>query len=157
MAVGDILAYEKWMQAQVDSSTVASNPVDFDSDTLKFIILDNTFTPDVTASSVQEHLDDISAKEVTTGTNYTGAITLTTTSVTNVATVIIFDADDISIAVDTSTGFTNGRYAVIYKDSGVAATSPLILSCDFGADLNLASNTINLNWGASGILTWSKA
>jgi hypothetical protein len=42
-----------------------------------------------------------------------------------------FDADD---PAWTAVTFTNGRYAIIYKDTGSAATSPLMGYIDFGAN-----------------------
>lgn len=156
MAAGDITTYQKWIQAQADAITLSSTPVDFDTDTIKVIVLDNTFVPDTTASTIQEHLDDVSAKEVTTGTAYTGPITLVGKAVTLSAGVVTFDATDISIAADVGGGFTDARYIVLYKDSGAAATSPLIAVGDLGSDRNNTTGVLDFTWASTGILTWTQ-
>jgi hypothetical protein len=157
MAAGDTTAYMKWVEGQVDQTVLSSLPVDFDTDTIKVIVLANTFTPDTTLATTQEHLDDISADEVTTGTAYTGAVTLATTTVTGAGAVVTFDADDVSIGADSGGGFTDARYVVFYKDSGAAATSPLIAVGDLGSDRANTTGSIDLTWSASGILTWTRA
>lgn len=157
MAVGDITPYQKWSKAQADSSSLSSMPVDFDTDTLKVIILDDTFVPDTTASTIQEHLDDVSADEViTTGTVYTGPVTLAGKTVALAAGVVTFDATDIALAADVGGGFTNGRYIVFYKDSGAEATSPLIAVGDLGANRDLTAGSLDFNWAGTGIITWTQ-
>ena len=155
MAAGDITIYPKFIQSQADGSTLAS-VVDFDTDTIKVVVLDNTFTPDTTASTIQEHFDDISAKEVATATAYTGPITLASKTLTLSGVVVTFDAADIEIAIDAS-GFTDGRYIAIYKDSGTPSTSPLIAIGDLGSDKDNVSSTIELNWAATGLITWTRS
>ena len=156
MAAGDITTFAKFLLADKDQSTLSSMPIDFNGDTLKLVVLDNTFTPDTTGSSVQEHFDDISAKEVTTGTAYTGPITLASLSVTESGAVITFDATDVSIAADVGGGFIDARYFVIYKDSGTPATSPLIAVGDLGSDRANTTGVLNFTWAATGILTWTR-
>lgn len=155
MAAGDINVYTKWIKGQVDQSTLFSMPVDFDTDTIKVIILDNTFTPDTTDSTIQEHLDDVSAKEVVTSTAYTGAIALASKTVTLSGGVTTFDAADIAIASDLS-GFTDARYIAFYKDSGTPATSPLVAIGDLGSDQSIQVGSYALTWAATGIITWSQ-
>lgn len=155
MAVGDTTIYADWLKAQVDA-TLSSTPVDFDTDVLKVGILTSAFTSDTTAGSAQNFWADISANEVSTGTSYTGPITLTSVTVTGTTTVATFDAADINLLADIGGGFTNGRWAVLYKDSGVEATSPLIMVLDLGSDKNLQAANIDLIWAVTGLITWSK-
>ena len=154
MAAGDITIYPKFIQSQANGSTLAS-VVDFDTDTIKVVVLDNTFTPDTTASTIQEHFDDISAKEVATATAYTGPITLASKTLTLSGVVVTFDAADISIGLDAG-GFTDGRYIAFYKDSGTPSTSPLIAIGDLGTDKDNVTSTIEFNWAATGIITWTR-
>ena len=154
MALGDITPFQKFIQTHADKDILSSTPVDFNTDTIKVMLLDNTYSPDTTDSSATEHVDDVSAKEVITGTTYTGPITLTTPTVTISGGVTTFDADDVSIGVDAS-GFTNARYIVLYKDSGVEATSPLVAVGDLGSDRDITGAILNLNWAATGLITWS--
>ena len=156
MATGDITVYSKLIKAETDQSTLASMPVDYNGDTLKLIILDTGHTPDTSDSSAQEHLDDISSDEVTTTAGYTGAITLTTVTVTQTSDIVSVGAADIAITADGS-GFTIGRYAVVYKDSGTPATSPLICLVDFGATISIAVNDLQINWGGGVVFTKSKS
>lgn len=155
MAAGDITLMPKFLQAQADASTLSGSPVDFDTDTIKVVVLINTFVPDTTDSSAQEHFDDISSDEVNTATAYTGPITLTTTSIAVSGAVVTWDADDISIAADVA-GFTDGRYIAIYKDTGTPATSPIIAIGDLGADQSLQTGSLDLTWAATGLITWTR-
>lgn len=156
MAAGDVTIYSKFTKATSDQSSLSGMPVDFGGDTLKLIILDTGHTPDTSDSSAQEHLDDISADEVTTTAGYTGAITLTSVSVTQASDITNILAANIAVPA-AGAGFTIGRFAVVYKDSGVAATSPLICLVDFGATISIAVNDLNINWGSGKIFTVSKA
>lgn len=156
MAAGDITIYDKWLHSQSGDSTLSGMPVDFDTDTLKIVLLDNTFTPDTTASSTQEHFDDVSAKEVSTGTAYTGPITLGTITLTVSSGVVTFDAADVSILVDAGGGFTDARHIAFFKDTGTPSTSPLIAIGDLGSDRDNTLSNIDFTWGANGIITWTK-
>lgn len=62
--------------------------------------------------------------------------------------VIWLDADDVTWASSTITA----RYAVIYKDTGVATTSPLIGFVDFGQDESSSNGNFTIQWSANGIL-----
>ncbi len=156
MAAGDTTIYTKFIQSQANGSTLAS-VVDFDSDTIKIVLIDDTFTPDTTSSTIQEHFDDVSAKEVSTGTAYTGPITLANQSIALSGSVVTYDADDVAIALDGGGGFTDARYIVFYKDSGTPATSPLIAVGDLGANKDNTASSIDFTWNASGILTWTRS
>ena len=76
--------------------------IDWDSDTIKVALLNNTYTADQDA---HDYFDDVSAYEVT-GTGYTaGGLTLANkTNTYNSATnVIVLDADDVTWASSTIT------------------------------------------------------
>lgn len=156
MAAGDITFYTKYLLGLKDQSDsgLSSLPVDLDTDTIKVIVLTDTHSPDTSGTSTQEHLDDISANEVATATAYTGPITLAGSAVTESANVVTWDANDITIAADGS-GFSNARWIVFYKDSGTAATSPLIASGDLGSNRTNVGQTLTFEWNATGISTLS--
>lgn len=102
-------------------TTDTGYPIDFENDTLKVALVNNTLTPDV---SVQDYWDDFQANEVS-GINYTaGGFTLTTTVGAAGATVTM-DSDDPNWVQDVN-GFDDAFFAIYYKDSGVASTSPVI-------------------------------
>ena len=120
--------------------------IDFDTDTIKVALVTSSYTPDQDA---HDYWDDVSANEAS-GTGYTaggatlGSKTVTQDSATNKQT---FDAADVSWTSSTVTA----RYAVIYKSTGTASTSPLIGYVDFGSNQSSSSGTFSIAWNASGI------
>lgn len=62
---------------------------------------------------------------------------------------VIFDAEDLVWIVATFTA----RAAVVYKNSGSAATSPLLAYIDFEDDLEAAGEDFTIEWHEDGILT----
>ena len=128
---------------------LANKEIDWDTDTVKVALLDNTHTP---AQDTHDYFDDVSADEVS-GTGYTaGGATLANKSVGYTAgtNVTKFDADDVSWGSSTITA----RYAVLYVDTGGASsTDPLIGYVDFGEDVSSSSGTFSITWDAAGIFT----
>lgn len=122
--------------------------IDWDSDTIKVALLNNTYTPDQDAHN---YYDDVSAYEVT-GTGYTaGGITLANkTNTYNSATnVIVLDADDVTWASSTITA----RYAVVYDATPATnATRPLIGYVDFGSDQSSSNGNFTITWDSTGIV-----
>lgn len=121
--------------------------IDLVNDTLKVALLTSTYTPNI---DTHDNFDDLTNEVV--GTGYTaGGKTVTNPSVTqdNTNDLGKFDADDVTWTSSTITA----RYAVLYKDSGVASTSPLIAYIDFGADKSSSAGDFTIQWNTSGILT----
>ncbi len=156
MAAGDVTLYSKYLLGTSDLTTLSSMAVAYGTDTLKLMILKDTHTPDTSDSSIQEHLDDVSSDEVIITGGYTGPITLTTVTATQASDIVSINADSISITADAS-GFTDGRYAVVYKDSGVEATSPIVCLVDLGSSISIVVNDLQINWGSGKVFTVSKA
>ena len=155
MAVGDITLFVKNIRSLFDSDAgglLSSTPADLNSDTIKLVVLDDTFTPDTTGTSAQEHFDDVSAKEVGTATAYTGPITLASLAVTETGGVVKWDATNVTIASDAG-GFTDARYVCFYKDSGTPSTSPLLAIGDLGSNRDNTAASVILEWGSGGIFT----
>lgn len=125
---------------------LANAEIDFDTDTIKVALVTSSYTPDQDA---HDYWDDVSSNEAS-GTGYTaggatlGSKTVTQDSATNKQT---FDAADVSWTSSTVTA----RYAVIYKSTGTASTSPLIGYVDFGSNQSSSSGTFSIAWNASGI------
>ena len=63
----------------------------------------------------------------------------------------MYDAADTTWSAHAS-GFSTARYAVIYKSTGTASTSPLIGYIDFTTDQDNVNNDLTIKWNASGIL-----
>lgn len=116
---------------------------------VKVMLLTSTATPDqdtwIYKSSVTNEI---------TGTGYTargmaiGTPTAVYTAASNLST---FDA------VDTvwTTATITARYAVIYFDTGVDATSPIIGIINFGADVSSTAANFTIQWAAGGIFTFT--
>lgn len=126
---------------------IMDGSIDLNTDTIKVALVTSTYSPDQDA---HDFYNDIT-NEVANGNGYTtGGATLANAAVTidNTDNEGVFDADDVSWATSTITA----RGAVIYKDSGVAATSPLIAYIDFGADKSSTAGTFQITWAAEGII-----
>lgn len=131
--------------------TAAGGAIDLEGDTIKVMLITSTLAP---AVATHDYIDDLNANEVS-GTNYVaGGADLGTDTVTESSGTVTYDADDVTWAQHAS-GFSNARYAVLYKDTGTASTSPLIAYHDFGSDKGNVSGSLTLEMDASGILTLS--
>ena len=118
--------------------------VDFDTDTIKVALCTSTYTP----AQTHDYFNDVT-NEVS-GTGYTaGGATLGSKTIVQSAGVVTLDAADTSWATSTITA----RTAVIYVDTGSAATSALLAYVDFGADVISSGGTFLITWNAAGILT----
>lgn len=121
--------------------------INFLADTFKVMLAGSGYTPNV---DTHDYKDDIT-NEIT-GTGYTaGGATLAGLSFT-------YDAPTNTAKLTASaTTWTNAtltaRYAVVYKDTGVASTSPLLSYVDFGQNESPAAIDFVLTWSASGLLT----
>lgn len=128
-------------------SATAARRVDWDTDTIKVSLHTSTYTPDQDAHNFYDDLTN----EVPNGSGYTTGGTAITTSTPTYDTgtnEVRLDATD---AQWTSASFT-ARYAVIYKDTGVAGTSPLLGYVDFGGDETVSSGTFTITWDSTGVL-----
>lgn len=125
---------------------IQDGTIDLDTDTIKVALVTSTYTPDIDTHTV---FDDIT-NEVS-GTGYSaGGETLANVSVTvdNTDDEGVFDADNVTWTNATITA----RAAVVYKDTGNAATSPLIGYVDFGEDKSSSSSDFVIEWNSEGIL-----
>ena len=128
-------------------------PVDFPNETtLKLALLTSAYTVDLTAHAF---FSDVQAAEVS-GVNYVaGGVVLAQLGVTVSGHVARFgvsprgDATNPRWAVDPG-GFTNAINAVLYKSTGVAATSPLIAYCSLNSVAvgNVTGGDMGLNFPA---------
>lgn len=121
--------------------------VDLDADTIKIALLTSSYTP---SADNDDFFDDVSAYEIANSGTYTagGATLSVTLSQDNTDDEGVFDATDVSWTSATITA----RYAVIYKSTGVASTSPLILLIDFGSNQSSTAATFAITFAAEGIL-----
>lgn len=105
------------------------NAINFSSDTIKLMLVSSSYTPSQTSHVFKSDLTG----EVS-GTGYTARGTaVVNKTLTMASNTLTFDFDDITFSQSAS-GFSNARYAILYKDTGVDATSPLIAYYDFGGN-----------------------
>lgn len=121
--------------------------IDLDTHTIKVALCTSSYSVDQDA---HDYFNDVT-NEVS-GTGYTaGGATLANKTVGYTAgtNTFKFDADDVVWSASTITA----RYAVIYRDTGTASTSPLIAYVDFGADVSSTGAAFTITWDSAGIFT----
>lgn len=120
------------------------------SDTIKVTLHSSSYTPN---QNTDEFFSAVT-NELATANGYTaGGATLAskTRTVDAASNEIRYDAAD--VAWTPSAGQTlTARYAVIRKDTGSAATSPVLGYVDFGADVSATGTALTLTWDATGVL-----
>jgi len=153
-----IQKYNKFLLTQMNggqdatggASASSARAVDFDTDTIKVMLCTSTYVPSATSHAVKASVTN----EVTGGGYTAGGVTLTSPTVVDSGGTITFDAADVTWLAN-ATGFTNARYAVIYKDTGTATTSTLIAYIDFGADKTNVGGDFSIVFNSLGIVTWA--
>jgi len=119
--------------------------------TFKVALVTSVYSP---TTGTDDFWDDVSANEVS-GTGYTaGGNAIASPAVTLAGGTIKFDATDPSTWSQSGAGFANARRAIVYADSGTAATSRLICySDDFGTDKGNVAGDLTISISATGIFT----
>lgn len=143
--------YDEYRLRQFDG-----NALDHDTpggNGFKIALVTNSYTPD---QGVHDFWNDASANEVS-GTNYTagGNVISTPTITMSGAGLLTFDAADPATWSQHASGFSNARYAILYRDTGTASTSELIAYNNFGSDKGNVSGDLTVSLDASGI--WTQA
>lgn len=126
---------------------ILSGDINLTSDTLKVALLTNAYTPNADTHEFRSSITN----EVANGNGYTtGGQTLSgkVFSKDNTADEGRFDADDLTWPGATFTA----RYALLYKDTGSPATSPVIAVFDFGVDKVSSGGDFIIQWNAEGLL-----
>ena len=123
--------YDAAKMSQMPGSPAA--PVNFapGGDTLKVMLATASYVPDQAAHQFKSSVTN----EIAFGTsNYTpGGVALASKTATITAHVFTFDSGDLTW-LQHAMGFTNARFAVCYKSTGVDATSLLIGYYDLASD-----------------------
>lgn len=116
------------------------------SSTFKVLLVTSAYTPNADHNFYSQITNEVAA-----GGGYTtGGQTLSGVSVSqdNTDDEGVLDANDVVWASATFTA----RGAVIYKDTGVASTSPLLGFIDFVTDKVGGGDNFTIQWNAEGIL-----
>jgi hypothetical protein len=127
---------------------VAEGSIAFLTDTIKVAMTTVAYTPN---QDTDEFWSTPQASEVT-GTAYTaGGDALASKTVTYDAGTNEVRLDAADQVWETST-ISGARRAVIYKDTGSAATSPLLGHVNFGQDEASSAADFTITWSANGVL-----
>jgi hypothetical protein len=121
---------------------ILSGNINLSSDTIKAVFVDSAdYTPNL---ATHDFLDDVPGGGIVGTAQTLGSKTFTDGT---------FDAADCTFPSVTG---DQVEYILIYKDTGSAATSPLIALYDTGGNLPATPNSGNLviAWNGSGIFTW---
>ena len=119
---------------------------DFANDTFKVALLTSAYAPDKDAHQYFADIDhEVSGSGYIAGGKAVENIALSQDDANDRA---ILDADDLAWSVASFTA----RAAVVYKDTGSAATSPLLAYIDFEEDLEANGEDFLLLWHEDGII-----
>lgn len=123
--------------------------VDWDDNSttdIRCMLVTSAYTPD----QAHDFKNDVTNEVVGTGYVALGELVITRTAVVDGANHWAkYDADDVNWPNSSLTA----RGAVLYKDTGVASTSPLIAYIDFGVDKTSANGDFTIQWSVDGIFT----
>lgn len=141
--------FDNWRKIVADPTRAAAV-----AGTLKMAIF-KAFTPN---QNLHDFYDDmVAATNEVVGTGYTAggnACATPTWTGPDAAGLMTFDAADPATWVQNAAGFTLARRAILYYDTGVAATSRLVgYSADFGADVGSIAGDVSIAIAAAGIYT----
>ena len=137
--------YAKFPENALGGNAGGDAPIDFLTDTIRCALTTSSYTPNQTT---HEWFSDITNEVV--GAGYTAlGVALASKTLSASALVTTLDAADPSWAASTITA----RYAIFYKDTGTAGTSPLIAYADFGGNISSTNGTFTVVLNASGLAT----
>ena len=121
------------------------NPIDLDTDTIKVMIVTSAYTFNATTHVFKSDLTG----EVS-GTNYSaGGTAISGVTVALDGSTVEWIHNDITWTQSAGAGFSNGRSFVWYKDTGVAATSPLIMCQSEASDFGNVAGDLTLDGSAA--------
>lgn len=110
------------------------------TDVVKVMLVSSAYTPSASA--------DVYKSAVTgevTGGGYTAGGAVVTTSNSNTGGTLSVNGTSVTWAINAG-GFTTATTAIIYKDTGVAGTSPLIGYIALGGAQGNVNGSLILNW-----------
>jgi hypothetical protein len=131
----------KWYGLPLKNQIAGSTLFDWDTDTIKCALTTSSYVVDQDA---HDFFNDITNELPTAGGYTAGGTTLTCSAPAydGASNTVRLDATD---AQWTSATFTC-RFAIVYKSTGTAATSPLLGYVDFGGDETVSSGTFTVQW-----------
>lgn len=149
MATGDTKVTRSFLELDADGTAA----VDFNSDTVKLMLVKSAHTPNYTTDV---YASSLTTNQVTVGTAYTaGGPTLGACSITVSTSFAIFKCATISIDTDAA-GFSTARWGAIYKSTGDLATSPVIAWVDLGSDRANTAGPLLIYWTSNKVVKWQQ-
>ena len=119
---------------------------DWLTDDIKVALVTDGYSPDKDADlDFADISDEVVGAGYTAGGESLASKTVTKDDANDRAT---YDADDVTWSSATITA----RAAVVYRDTGTPATSPLIAYIDFGEDFSKVGEDFVIEWASTGIL-----
>jgi hypothetical protein len=143
------VAFHAWKLNQLDA--VDTDTVDFGAsgDTLKIALVTSADAP---VAATDDFFSDLTGE--VTGSNYTaGGYTLANKTLALSSGTVTFGNTVNPSWSQHASGFSNARYAILYKDTGSGATSALIAYADLGADVGNVAGNLTLSLTSSEIFS----
>lgn len=133
----------KWygLSLQKTFTSTGTDDLEWTSDTIKIALVTSTYTPNQDTDNYA-NLAGFTANELSGGGYARQTLAGKTLTYDGPTNTVRFKATDPAWSAFTGTW----RYAVIFKDTGAAATSPLIGYVDFGADQSISAGVFTLNF-----------
>ena len=148
MAAGDIKVHRTFLANQITGAAV----VDFDTDTIKLMLLGSGHTP---SSTGDDYAKSLTANQVTAGTAYTdGGPELVAKSITVSGSFAIWKAGTLTVTQDSAGGFAAARWGLIYKAGTSMGDSPVIATLDLGTDRNNTAGPLVISPAVNKIIKW---
>jgi hypothetical protein len=150
------VAFHKFKQGQMDSSSQPNAPIDFNGDDLRILLITSAVNPASHVASwddVAAMLSTASVAEVS-GSNYARK-EIGNEEVTLAAGTVKIDGDNPSKYSQHASGFNNARYAILYKHNAADASAPVIGYYDLGANKGNVDGDLTLEFSAAGIFTFA--
>lgn len=133
-----------------------SNYIDFDTDTLKcMLVVVGSGMPVTTGTGVRYVSDVTAANSEVTGTGYArqtlAGVTVAVDGTVN--TYVDFSFSNITFTQNAA-GFSNARYIIFFKDTGADATSPVFAVCDPNQTLSAVTGDVVISSPTGGLIQW---
>lgn len=143
MARGDVTFFEEALANLLDGTH------DFDNDTFKCAICDNTTAP--TAADATPALGDYT--EVGTAGTYTAGGTAVTVSLSETGGTATVDLTTNPTWAADASNDADAYWGIVYNDTAVG--DPAIAFVDLGGPVDMTAGPLTINWNASGLFTIS--
>ena len=147
MAAGDTKVFRTFLANQISGAAV----VDFDTDTIKLMLLGAGYTPDYTGD---EYAKSLTANQVTAGTAYVdGGPELVAKSITVSGSFAIWKAGTLTVTQDAA-GFAAARWGLIYKSGTSLGDSPVIATIELTTDRNNTAGPLVISPAVNKLIKW---